>query len=115
LVSPWVVHVGDGAVVRFGEGAAREDVCGGEARGFFDTVQKKDLVRRRDEEDAEDGQPMVLGTLARGGGLAAYLALGRGTAGVFAAFLDGWWSAGVDMLRFFNSNNPVAGRSIAFT
>ena len=30
----------------------------------------------------------------------AYLALGRGTAGLSSGFLGGCWPAGVDMLRF---------------
>jgi hypothetical protein len=29
-----------------------------------------------------------------------YLALGRGTAGVFRGVLGGWWAVGVLMLRF---------------
>lgn len=32
----------------------------------------------------------------------AYLALGRGTGGAFIGIFEGWWSAGVDMLRLCN-------------
>lgn len=41
-----------------------------------------------------------------------YLALGRGTAGVFIGFLDGSWSAGVDMSRRNFETRPVLGSSI---
>ena len=37
------------------------------------------------------------------GGREAHLELGRGTAGVFGAFLSGLWSAGEDMLRFWSA------------
>jgi hypothetical protein len=44
LVPAWVVGGGDCAVMRLGEGAAREDVCGGEAGRFLDAVEEEDLV-----------------------------------------------------------------------
>lgn len=63
-MSAWLIDAWDSAVVRGGEGAAREDVCRGEGGGCADAVEEEDLVRGRYEQDAstelelemEDGQ-----------------------------------------------------------
>jgi len=51
-----VVDTGDGTVVGSAEGAAGEDVRGGEGGACADAMEEKDLVCGRDEEDARDCQ-----------------------------------------------------------
>ena len=40
LVSSWVIDIRDRAIVCLGEGTAGEDVCGGEAGSFLDSVEE---------------------------------------------------------------------------
>lgn len=47
----WIVDVGDCAVVGFGQCAAGENVCRGEAGCFLDAVKEEDLIGRGDEKD----------------------------------------------------------------
>ena len=51
-MSPWVVYVGDLAVVGFGEGAAGEDMGRGETGGFRYAMEEQNLVRWGDEQNA---------------------------------------------------------------
>jgi hypothetical protein len=84
-VPAWVVGVGNGAVVGLAESAAGEDMCGGEAGGFFDAMEKENLVCWGYEKDTA---MISLLLLLRWHG-EAYLALGRGIGGVFGACLSG--------------------------
>jgi hypothetical protein len=51
-MSPWVVYVGDLAVVGFGKGAAGEDMGRGETGGFRYAMEEQNLVRWGDEQNA---------------------------------------------------------------